>query len=154
MLGLVREVQVAESAYFDRKRPADEIGDWYVDRLLESSRLHNGKLLVATHANEVCGYASILTTVKDDEPDEIDYSYAYVQDLVVTESLRGIGIGTRLLEECEVIARACGARWLRLDVLAANHGAVRLYESRGLKPLYLSMEKPLHQGHSSRDPPS
>ena len=146
IVALAREIQVAKAVYFDRKKPPDEIGDWYVEGLLESCRLNAGKLLVATRDDDICGYASILTMVaNDDAPDEIDYTYAYVQDLGVSESFRGSGIGSQLLEACEQVARRAGARWLRLDVLSDNTQAVKFYEKHALRPVYVSMEKALDE---------
>ena len=144
VVALAREVQAAEVPLFDRKKSPGEIGDWYVDHLLESGRLHGGKLLIAIHDRKPCGYAALLTTVSAvDEPEAVDYVYAYIEDLVVTASLRGTGIGSALLTRCEVTAREAGARWLRLDVLTANRDAVRLYEKRGFESLYVTLEKPL-----------
>lgn len=152
VVALARELQMAEVLFFDRKKPPDEIGDWYVDHLLESCRLHGGKLLLAIHNGKPCGYASLLTAVSAaDEPEAIDYTYAYVQDIVVTASLRGTGIGGALLEHCEAIAREAGAGWLRIDVLAANRGAVRRYERSGFESLYVTLEKVLDQGPDRDD---
>ena len=108
--------------------------------------MNAGKLLVATRDDDICGYASILTMVaNDDAPDEIDYTYAYVQDLGVSESFRGSGIGSQLLEACEQVARRIGARWLQLDVLSDNTQAVKFYEKHALRPVYVRMEKALDE---------
>ncbi|WP_439519432.1 GNAT family N-acetyltransferase [Hydrogenophaga sp.] len=54
-----------------------------------------------------------------------------VHDVAVLASHRGRGIAERMLAEAETIARERGAVKLTLEVLSANHGAVRLYERIG-----------------------
>ncbi len=36
LIGLVRELQVAEGAVYDRMKPPEAIGDWYVEGLIEA----------------------------------------------------------------------------------------------------------------------
>jgi len=144
LIALVRELQAAEAAVYDRMKPPDAIGDWYLDGLLDACRRRRGRILVATEGGAPVGYAVILTEVPSEaELDEVDYTYAYVQDLVVTEAARGRGSGSHLLANCEEIARDAGARWLRICVLADNDGAVRIYRKAGFAPLFFEMEKPL-----------
>ena len=144
LLGLVRELQVAEGAVYDRMKPPSEIGDWYIEGLVEGCRTRKGRILVATEGEVLLGYAVILTKVtSEDEVDEIDYTYAYVQDLAVAEPARGRGIGTQLLARCEAIARQAGVKWLRITVLSANEPAVGAYRKAGFGSLYTEMEKPL-----------
>lgn len=144
LIALVRELQVAEAEVYDRMKPPDEIGDWYVDSLLDSCRRQRGRILVAAETGAPVGYAVILTEVSsEDDIDEVDYTYAHVQDLAVTAAARGRGIGSRLLARCEEIARDAGARWLRISVLAGNPGAARVYRKSGFAPLIVKMEKRL-----------
>ena len=144
LLALIRELQVAEAEVYDRMKPPDAIGDWYVDSLLDSCRRQRGRILVATENGAPVGYAVILTEVSSAGAlDEVDYTYAHVQDLAVTAAARGRGIGALLLARCEEIARDAGARWLRISVLAGNAGAERVYRRSGFTPLILKMEKRL-----------
>jgi len=77
------------------------------------------------------------------EPDEPGRPYAFVSDLAVRERLRGRGVGRALLTAAEGHARAHGAPLLRLDVLAGNDGARRLYERSGFDARRVEMAKPL-----------
>lgn len=52
----------------------------------------------------------------------------------------------RLIAACEAFARARGAQWLRINVLAANEDAVRLYRSAGFAPRLIELEMPLGDG--------
>ena len=75
--------------------------------------------------------------------DEEHYTYAYVADLVVTESRRGTGVGRRLLTACEDIAVKAGARWLRISALAANGQVRALYHRFGFSDHLITLEKPI-----------
>ena len=55
----------------------------------------------------------------------------YVNVLAVLPEYRNCGLGTRLLELADRIARALGKRGTSVIVSDANHGALRLYESLG-----------------------
>jgi ribosomal protein S18 acetylase RimI-like enzyme len=56
-----------------------------------------------------------------------------VQDLVVLESARSLGLGRRLLAETAALAKARGAAYLRLSVDDDNLGAQRFYQHSGLR---------------------
>jgi len=57
----------------------------------------------------------------------------YVDGIAVAPEARGLGIGTRLLDEIAGIAREAGMRWVRLDVINTNPRAQALYERVGYK---------------------
>ncbi len=57
----------------------------------------------------------------------------YVQDLVVLESARSLGVGRRLLAEVAALAKARGATYLRLSVDDDNLAAQRFYQRTGLR---------------------
>ncbi len=56
----------------------------------------------------------------------------YLLSVGIDPEFRGEGIGSMLIDSIEEQARACGAVRLCLDVSAANEGARRLYERRGM----------------------
>ena len=62
------------------------------------------------------------------EADEV-----YVDGIAVSADARGLGIGTRLLDETTAIARANGKAFVRLDVIDTNPRAQALYERVGYK---------------------
>ena len=60
-----------------------------------------------------------------------------VHDVVVLASHRGRGLGGRMLEKVEQIARQRGACKLTLEVLSGNRSAIALYEKLGFEPYQL-----------------
>lgn len=141
---LVRELQLFEEEIYDRLVPAADIGPWYVERLLQDCEKHKGRIRVAEIEGRIVGYATIMTqVVVDDERDEITYSHAYLGDLSVSWSERSRGIGRCLLQDGEAIARAAGAKWLRITAHAANKRACRIYETFGFHQQFIGFEKKL-----------
>jgi ribosomal protein S18 acetylase RimI-like enzyme len=141
---LVRELQEHEARAFDRLKPPDSIGSWYLDGRIKDIQTHGGAFLVAADANTVAGYATLLTGLSSaDEPEEVPYTYAHVSDLCVGMAFRGRGIGRALMAECERLARAAGEKWLRLGVLAGNQPARRFYADLGMEEVFVTLEKKL-----------
>jgi ribosomal protein S18 acetylase RimI-like enzyme len=62
-------------------------------------------------------------------------SVARLYSIAVAGERRGSGLGRRLLGDAERIAAGHHKRVLRLEVRADNLAAVRLYESRGYRPI-------------------
>ena len=141
---LARDLQAHESGIYDRMKPVEAIGPWYVNHVKTQVAKYKGTFLVADGGKGLLGYATLLTEVtSEDEPDEILYSYAYVGDLAVRMSHRSQGVGRALIDECEKIAKAAGQKWLRLGVIAANHSAREFYNRMGLEEKFLTLEKKL-----------
>ena len=143
LITIVRELQSHERQFFDRMKPPEDIGAWYVEDLLKQCRDSSGEILVLESEGRIAGYATILTDVVQDDPDEMPYSYALIGDLAVAGNMRCRGLGKRLMEECERRAREGGAKWLRISVLARNSHALTLYRKLGFADHVVDLEKPL-----------
>jgi ribosomal protein S18 acetylase RimI-like enzyme len=144
VVDLIRQLQAHERGLYGRMKPPGEMGPWYIEKLLEACAAHRGRLLVAEEDGRILGYACVLTALSSEtELDEVAYRYASIEDLVVACDHRRRGLGSRLLKACEDIARAEGAPWLRISVLADNATAIRAYGKFGFKDLFLQMEKGL-----------
>ena len=65
----------------------------------------------------------------------------YIDDLCVDESLRGKHIGKELYEAALRLAKEHGCYNLTLNVWSCNESAMRFYESCGLVPQKVGMEK-------------
>lgn len=141
---MLRDLQLHERQYYDRTRPPEDMGAWYIALLQREVAESAGHLLVAERDGRIAGYASLFAVVSSEEhKDEIPHTYALVGDLGVLAPLRGQGIGEALMLECERLARAAGQKWLRLGVLARNEAARRFYARAGFAEVLLTLEKTL-----------
>lgn len=97
----------------------------------------NSGVFVATLDETVVGYVfcDIIT--------EGDGKTLYVDDLCVSPSARGLGIGTKLMDRAVEYGRESGCRFLMLNVWEFNESAVRFYEKYGLKTRTRHLEKKL-----------
>jgi GNAT superfamily N-acetyltransferase len=144
LLQLARELQAHEASFFDRMKPASDIGLWYIDLLKRQCHEHEGVILIAEMESRCVGYATILTKMSEDgEGDEVAYDYAYVGDLAVLRELRGRGIGSKLIAECQRLAKEAGRGEIRLGVIAANERSHRFYLQQGFADLLVDMRKKL-----------
>jgi GNAT superfamily N-acetyltransferase len=141
VLQCIRELQDTERALDPRLPPGDRIADAYLAELEANRARWAGRLLVAQLDAQVLGFASIFTAVPFDSADDPAGSYALVGDLVVRTAARGRGIGKALLREAERIARAAGAGELRVNALAANTSASRVYHAAGFEPYIVTHRK-------------
>ncbi len=111
--------------------------------LMERIARCQGRLVLAVEDGRIVGLMGF--TVEQDQPfvREDLRRYGQVTDLVVDQAWRGRGIGRRLLEEAERLARAEGLRRLAIGVLDANDAADRLYRSFGFADYLRIMTKDL-----------
>lgn len=59
----------------------------------------------------------------------------HLEDLIVSESMRGLGLGTALLDEVVKHAHSLGVRRINWEVLNWNTPAITLYEKKGANVL-------------------
>lgn len=59
----------------------------------------------------------------------------HLEDLIVTESARGLGVGSALLSRVVDYAKSLGVKRVSWDVLDWNEPAIKFYESKGAKVL-------------------
>lgn len=74
------------------------------------------------------------------DPDELFLDY-----IAVSEEARGLGVGTRLLEEFELLARHKKASRVSLDVVGSNPRAKSLYERFGYNVVKRIQIAPFHK---------
>ncbi|MEV6814876.1 GNAT family N-acetyltransferase [Micromonospora sp. NPDC051296] len=85
-----------------------------------------GLFLVATVSTEAVGCGAV--RLKAGEPAEI-------KRLWVSDTVRGLGVGRRLLDELERHAAVAGAGSVRLDTNRSLTEAMRLYRSAGYREI-------------------
>lgn len=101
----------------------------------------NCPVFVAVEDDIVLGYAFCI--IKQAVNDNIltDIKTLYIDDLCVDEKCRGMHIGKGLYEFVLDYAKGIGCYNVTLNVWALNDSAMKFYESCGLKPQKIGMEK-------------
>ena len=97
-------------------------------------------IFVAVEEKRVLGYCFCI--VKEHKLDAViaDHTELYIDDLCVDEGCRGQHVGKALYENACRYARQRGCYNVTLNVWSCNEGAIRFYESCGLKPQKIGME--------------
>lgn len=93
--------------------------------------------------DNVLGYVFCVFQQHRDDNILTDIRTLYIDDLCVDECRRGQHVGRRLYEYVLDFARGQGCYNVTLNVWACNEGALRFYESCGLVPQKIGMEKTL-----------
>jgi ribosomal protein S18 acetylase RimI-like enzyme len=144
VIALSRELQGHEIQFDDRFKPVSDIGSSHVDFMKSEIAKYNGRFLLATSEDVIVGFAALyLDVVSEEEPSFKGHMYSNVEFLVVAHTSRGQGVGKRLLDQCEKLARAAGRPYLQLNVLSENSEAKRFYRREGFNELFVKMEKKL-----------
>jgi len=145
----VREVEqcLAELQDFSKliyENVADgAIAPRYLQYLLSRCGETNGKIFVVESEGRIVGMVCVYARVKSRELDEEEYEYGYVSDLVILADHRGKGLGRALLKRAEHYAQSQGATLLRINVLAQDEVARRLYVECGFDELVVALQKKL-----------
>lgn len=138
-------------------RLLDEQNQFHVDLLpgffrnqrTEPSRVEellgdpDSALLVAEVDSTVVALAEARLARTKDLPVLVQKAYVYVQEMIVTDSFRGKGIGTALMDAVRTWARERGAQSLRTAVVPANKRARDFYEREGFGEIMISLESEL-----------
>lgn len=101
-----------------------------------------GSVLVARQDGQVVGMVNILFTVSTALGERV----ALLEDMIVSSTSRGTGVGTKLLSEAISFARAQNCRRITLLTDQKNKAAQRFYEKQGfavssMVPMRLSLAK-------------
>jgi ribosomal protein S18 acetylase RimI-like enzyme len=81
------------------------------------------------YSNPVLGFLSFMFT--HDDPPYTDRTVVYIYEIHLSESLRGSGLGSHLIQKAEGIAKSTDVSKTMLTVFSSNKGARRLYERLG-----------------------
>ena len=114
----------------------------YTDKeLLDIIADDNRPVFVADVDGNVLGYAFCVFQQHINNSILTDIKTLYIDDLCVDETKRGMHIGSSLYEFCLKFAKQSGCYNLTLNVWACNQNALKFYESMGMKPQKIGMEK-------------
>jgi ribosomal protein S18 acetylase RimI-like enzyme len=142
VLRSMHELQEHERGLHPSRRPAAEVAEAYLTRLLPRVTERSGAIFVAEASGAVIGF--IACYIKDTESliETREFSrYGYVSDLDIAAEWRGRGLARRLLAEAERHLARSGVTRLRIGVLAANIAAQRAYAKYGFAPYESELEK-------------
>ena len=119
---------------------AQKYGASQVIAMLDSSAT---PIFVAVEGDKVLGYGFCFVKTYENDPVMTDRTELYIDDLCVDENCRGQHIGTAIYDTICTYARQrrCGS--VTLNVWCCNESAMKFYESLGLKPQKIGMEKML-----------
>ncbi|MGP1361033.1 MAG: GNAT family N-acetyltransferase [Candidatus Fimenecus sp.] len=91
-------------------------------------------LVAADYSDNVIGYCINL------KKENGGHSFIYIDDICIDESYRRQGIAERLIVETKKVAKKNGITTIELHAFCDNEGAVKFYESIGMKKRYITME--------------
>ena len=98
------------------------------------------QLYVAKLTGIVVGF--VLLKIREyDYPGQVRRTVMVIDEICVEKSLRGHGIGTRLMEEVHALARAFGCTDLQLGVYPQNDDAVGFYQKCGFTIKSIDMQR-------------
>lgn len=134
------ELQEYERKIYPNRAKASDIVDQYSVILQREFAKGEYFIFVAEVDGKLVGYTS--GCPNDPEEDIIDTSISFhIDDLVVTSSLRGQGIGKKLLDHIADYAKEKGYTSIELNVLAANTEAQQFYRGQGFDDYELVLRK-------------
>ena len=100
-------------------------------------------MFVAEDNRKVIGFAHVVFAKAKAFSCLKPQSNIYLQDLVVTESYRNGGIGTKLLNAAKQYGIEKGADFFRTQVFPGNVDGLRFYERNGFTTKMITIECPL-----------
>lgn len=139
ILSLHKELQAYEIPLRTSRSAKDGVSAEYIKELEE--QLHDSNcdsaFFVAEMQEEVVGF--VFCAAEEDLLDE-PAEQIYVQDIMVTENYRGLGIGKSLMKAVFVFAEERNISRINLMVLANNEKAVSFYNKLGFQTAILHLE--------------
>jgi len=120
ILPLMHEFYLAEGYPFDEATARAAL-----EKFIANPEL--GEIWVASEGGEIVAYVAITFGFCF----EVGGRDAFIDELVVTASHQGQGLGTKALAVAEAVCRNAGVRALRLEVERGKDHAKRLYERSG-----------------------
>lgn len=116
---------------------AQKYGASQVLAMLESGAT---PIFVAVEGEAVLGYGFCQFKKHELDPVIADHTELYIDDLCVDENHRKEGIGKAIYEEILRYAKMRRCYNVTLNVWSCNPGALKFYESLGMKPQKIGME--------------
>ena len=109
---------------------------------LFSGLIARRELYVAKLGGAVAGYAQV-TMRSVDSPEQQKRKILLINQFCVDEPLRSQGIGTRMVQELRILAKAFGCTDMMLSVYPQNDEAVSFYQKCGFMIQNINMQTKL-----------
>jgi GNAT superfamily N-acetyltransferase len=109
-------------------------------QLEEIMASENQVMLVAEDDGKVIGFAHVMLQKAKVVSCLKPQTNIYLQDLVVTSTLRSKGTGTQLLNAAKEYGREKGAEFFRTQVFPMNKDGMRFYERNGFSTKMITIE--------------
>lgn len=115
----------------------------YLGYLIGNTFFNNGKLHLALLNNHAVGLVAGWIEAKDKE----DYltnrcpKRGLVTELVVSQNMRGLGIGEKLLDKMEKYFKSQDCEFIAINVFAPNQDALEFYKHEGYSPRNIELYK-------------
>lgn len=139
ILALHEELQAYERPLRASRSAKPGVNDAYIQELEEqlADPECDAFLFVAEKDGTIVGFAfcAAEADILDDPPEQV-----YLQDLMVTKTARGAGVGRALVEAVRRFARDRGISRIQLMVLATNKDAIAAYRAMGFEIAILHLE--------------
>lgn len=137
---VINDIAAILALYRDLNREMAELQPFYIRPAEEDREFleaavgsETEDILIAEEDGEVMGMAYIQFEQTPVYKSIIPHRYTYLMDFIVRESLRGNGVGKKLLEGVENWGRSRGSEYMELDVLSQNLNALRVYEKENFE---------------------
>ena len=118
----------------------DKAQKYNEEQVLAMLDQQDNPIFVAVEQDEVLGYGFCMMKTYANDPVIADHTTLYIDDLCVDENHRGQHIGRAIYEKILAYARFRKCHNVTLNVWSCNPGAMKFYESLGLKPQKVEME--------------
>ncbi len=139
---LNQELCAKEHAEFDKtidpNYPATEAGEAYFRSRLEQA---DSFAVIAEEDGVAVGY--LVGALLEVEDYRTVKRSAEAENMFVKAEMRGRGVGRKLMQQFEDRCREKGVEVIRIVASSGNTDGIRFYESRGLKPVSVVLEKQL-----------
>jgi ribosomal protein S18 acetylase RimI-like enzyme len=104
------------------------------------SAIKNKYTIVAEKDGEPVGY--LIGKIIDISPDSArPIKQAYLENIYVSESLRGANIGSEIFANFKDFCKKEGVSRINVSVLAANENAVEFYKNSGFSPRSINLSQ-------------
>lgn len=123
-----------ENQSFDSDQLTDRNFKYFID-------LSHGEIVVQELEGEISGYGIILF--------HKGTALARLYSIAVDHKYRGKGLGKKLLQKLEQVAKDEGSTYLRLEVKATNEKAISLYKANGYRKF--ALKKDYYQDHEDAE---